>query len=180
MSQTMQKAPSVFESRSTQRSKLRMRKMSNALSSDRGAVTFRDDDYLSKGCSTVSFSYALAVEKALRRQYQVPLFGPPSAAPRRDRASAQVEVTRLPDIYRDFRYLNSLVDRNREFSERLRVEAPLLESAYTVSDEQSDGVTRLPKIRSRKRSRENSLSQSNATKGRSDSFTKLPPIKNSR
>ena len=159
----------------TQRSRLRMRKISNALHSERGSYRGDDDFSHGRNTTTVSFSYAMAVEKALRRQYHVQVFGPLSAKPRPQR-EVGIEVTKLPDIYRDFSYLNKLVYHNKRYTEKLKEEVTY-EPYYGVDD----GKTRLPKLRSRKnRSRENTTSQTSTPKVSTGSVTKLPPIDKQR
>ena len=155
--------------------RIRIRNISNAINSDRGSTTFREEDYLApRGGSTMSFSYAMAVEKALRRQYHVKVFGPLSAKPRPER-EIYVEIERLPDIYHDFRYVNDLIDHNKQFSDKLKEEVP---SCDQYCDEPNK--TKLPKVRTRKnRSRENSINRS-VSIVRSTSLTKLPPIDSSR
>ena len=158
----------MMEPRANQRS--RLRKVSSVLSVGGGARGGGDDEYLhARNSTTVSFSYALAVERALKRNYHVPLLGPLSAKPRPER-DVCVEITRLPDIYRDFSYLNKLLVNNKRYSERLREEV----TYEPLSDEPK---TRLPKIRSRRNnSRENSTSKAPTPKVQAASFTKLPPI----
>ena len=147
----------------------RMRRNSNAILSDRSSI--REEEFIPNRSSvTISFSYALSVEKALRRKYRVQVFGPLSAGPPTSREPL-FDIEHLPDIYQDLVYMNRIVEHNREYAERNRDEGSLLQDTSLAED---PAKLKLPKIRGQKRSRENSISQTSRLK--SPSNTKLPLI----
>ena len=173
------------------------RKISNALSSERSAFSHRDENVIltSRNSVTVSFSYAGAVERALRHRYNVSAFSvPPTASARRSNAGFVLEVTRLPDIYSDYTQVNQLQTSNRLFIEKLRQESTANQNAFDCLPEINENGTLMTstpattaasrtsskqqRVRmKRQRSRHQTSGRSSpALKLRTSSFTRLPPI----
>ena len=177
------------------------RKISNAQYSERSVLSQREDQLpalTSRNSVTVSFSYAGAVERALRHRYNVSsLSVPPTASARRRNAGFYLEVTRLPDIYNDFTQVSKLQVNNRQFSEKLREEmlanpSVAFESFPDIHNDYSGAIISTPapgtsgrntsskqqqKIRmKRHKSRDSHARNSPTLKLRNTSYTRLPPI----
>ncbi|KAK2154005.1 hypothetical protein LSH36_279g01065 [Paralvinella palmiformis] len=159
----------------------RSRRGSQSISFKNGGTTtttaFAQDEehqtVASKTTETIHFVYSLAVVKALRTNYQVALFGPPSACAKKP--EPVIEIERLPTLYADFQLVSSLLESNQRYADSLRRE---LEASGQGSSPPGS-PSKLPNLSSRKSSIKSNRSRRSRNVGQNPdepSVPKLPPI----